>query len=260
MFTGFGLALLAGFYALQGPGIFNFLNYHKDRGIEIESTWSALVFLLRPVAGSWDVYHSHGSVNVRSALTPFLTAAATLTLAGLLLAATALFIVVLRRQHRLRPVGEAETTATLAQAHPRLVAGFALLLLSVCIAANKVFSPQYLLWILPLIPLVDFQPFQRRLFFAGALAVCYLTMRIFPDCFIGEIVWGVGMDVDVPLFDGPTLYGAFLVIARNALFVVLTAALARHLYRAGRAETADASPSLAYLPPAAPRPTIRSAV
>jgi hypothetical protein len=221
VFAGFGLGLLGVFYALLGPGIVEFLGYHKDRGIEIESTWSTLLLAARPFGGGWEVFHSHGSVNVRSGGAAWLPALATLTMIGSLLGASALFVVAARRQ---RP-GD----GTIAQSQPRLVAGFALLLMASSIATNKVFSPQYVLWTLPLAALVDFKPVARRWFFLGTLAVNYLTMRIFPDCFVGEIVYRVGESGGLPLFAGPTVYGACLLLARNSLFLLLTATLAWRL-------------------------------
>jgi hypothetical protein len=246
--AGFCVAIFGIFYVWQGPAILDFLGYHKDRGLEIESTWSGVVFALQPFGSEWQVYHSHGSVNVRSSLTPALCAAATASLAVLLLAATAAFVVVARRRLAAAPQG-----GTVAQAQPRLVAGFALLLLLLSIVANKVYSPQYLLWVLPLVALVQLPPVPRRLFYGAVLVVCYLTMRIFPDCFVGEIVYVVGRDGELALFDGPTTYGALLLLTRNALTLALTGWLGWSLVR-------PPVPANAYLPRAAAPPTIPSTV
>jgi Glycosyltransferase family 87 len=220
--TGFGLALLAPYYLQHGPAIFEFLDYHKDRGIEIESTWATLMLVSRELGLDWVVYHSHGSVNVWSPWAPLLIAVATPALAGLLATATGLFVAVVWRR---RP--ERDTVGlTIAQAWPRCVAGFTLLLLLISIAVNKVFSPQYLLWVLPLVPLVDFRPLGRRLFFAATLAMCFLTMWIFPDYFVGEIVQVVSAHGDLAEFDGPTAFGGFLLAARNLICLMLTAMIA----------------------------------
>jgi hypothetical protein len=255
---GLGLAILAPFYIWEGPAVFGFLAYHKDRGIEIESTYSTLLLLLRPLGYDFEVYHSHGSVNVRSPLTPYLTAGATVVMALSLLAALAVFVVALRRRQR-HQSEHCDSTLTVAQAYPRLVAASALLLLLISIAANKVFSVQYLVWVLPLAALVDCRPPVRRLFFVALLAVSLLTMRIFPDCFRGEIV--IIVDLTTPSFAGPTAYGAMLLILRNGLFLALTAFVASRLW-------SDSVPVPsrrrqdhgAILPSCPPRPTIRSAV
>jgi hypothetical protein len=254
---GLGLLILAPFYSWEGPAVFGFLAYHKDRGIEIETTYCSLLLLLRPFGYDFEVYHSHGSVNVRSALTPYLTAASTVVMALSLLAALAVFVAALWRRQRHQ--GEhCDSAMTVAQAYPRLVAGSALLLLSISMAANKVFSVQYLVWVLPLAPLVDCRPPVRRLFFVAFVAVSLLSMRIFPDCFVGEIVF---VDPTTASFAGPTAHGAMLLIVRNALFLALTAFVASRIWSDTLLLSGRKQPDQgAILPSYPPRPTIRSAV
>jgi hypothetical protein len=249
---GMGLALLAPFYLREGPALFGFLDYHKERGIEIESTYTTLPILLREFGQDMEVYHSHGSVNVRSPLTSLLTTAATFVMALALLAALTLFVAALRREG-----GRRDAAATVAQSYPRLMANGTLLLLLISIAANKVFSPQYLLWVLPLAALIDMPPLVRRLYFVALFAVCLLTMRIFPDCFVGEIVYVVSRDAGSVVFGGPTGRGAMLLFLRNGLFVALTGWVACHVaYHPvplpGRKQQ--------ILPTCPPRPTMSSAV
>jgi hypothetical protein len=221
------LVIFALFYLREGPALFGFLTFHRQRGIEIESTYSTLLLMLRPFGCDFEVYHAHGSVNLRSALTPLLTAGAPLMMALALLAALAVVVITLRRQGR-----HFDAATTVARAYPRLLAAGTLLLLLASIAFNKVFSVQYLMWVLPLVALIDFPPVQRRLFFAGWLVVSVLTMRIFPDCFIGAIVQVIQYDADSVLLDGPTGHGALLLFTRNSLFLVLTVWVGMHL--AGR--------------------------
>jgi hypothetical protein len=276
---GFVVAILVAFYLWQGGAVLEFLSYHKDRGIEIESTYASLLLLLRPLGHEWEVYHSHGGINVRSALTPGLTTVATVLAVLLLLAVWGLFAALVWFKKGSRtvrsplaalpakvpdPFLKLAPGATVAQTWPGLVASAALLALLVSIIANKVFSPQYLLWVLPLVPLVPFRPVGRRLFFAGVFAACFLTMRIFPDCYAGEIVYVIARREDLPVFGGPTAYGAFLLLARNGLVVALTLVLAISFLQQLRrnpaaAEAASFQPN-SYLPPALHRHTIPSAV
>jgi hypothetical protein len=214
------------YYVQDGPAVLEFLGYHRERGIEIESTWASLLLPSKYLGPAWDVYHSHGSVNVRSPLSPLLATLAMPVLAGLLAAATGMFVAVAKKVSGSFSANRTLSPFSIGQRWPRLVAAFAMLLLLISIVANKVFSPQYLLWVLPLVPLVDFGARSRRLFFAGMFAVCFLTMRIFPDCFVGEIVWVASSTGELQIFDGPTPYGAFLLLTRNVLCLVLTGVVA----------------------------------
>jgi hypothetical protein len=225
--AGFGLAILIPYYLMYGPAVLEFLAYHSQRGIEIESTWATL---LLPWRVDWIVYHSHGSFNVHAPPEPLVAVLAMPLAAMLLLAATALFAAVARRRYMqaeaaplVEQPGLSSRSITIAQRWPHLVVAAALLSLLISIVFNKVFSPQYLLWVLPLVPLVDFRPGRRWLFFAATFAVCFLTMRIFPDCMIGEIVRLGPRNGDLPTIDGPTVYGAMLLVGRNGLCLALTA-------------------------------------
>jgi hypothetical protein len=234
--AGWGLAILLPYYLQNGPAVLEFLEYHKSRGIEIESIWASVALPTKYLGHAWEVYHSHGSVNVRSPLAGL----AMPVLAALLVGTVALFVAVIRRQ---RSPAKADGLS-IAQQWPSLVAGFAFLLFLLSIVANKVFSPQYLLWVLPLVALVDFETRKRRMFFAAMFAVCFLTMRIFPDCFVGEIVWPVPGSGEVAAFDGPTPYGAFLLLTRNALCLAVTGVLAVGLCR--KATGVESGPALPF--------------
>jgi hypothetical protein len=90
--------------------------------------------------------------------------------------------------------------------------------------------------------------------------VCLLTMRIFPDCFVGEIVYVVSRDSHSVVFGGPTAYGAFLLLLRNGLFAALTVWVAHILSSNSSCVPSRERQEDAILPSGAPRPTIRSAV
>jgi hypothetical protein len=228
---GFVAAILVVFYVRLGPRSLDFLAYHRERGLEIGSTWTSLLLLLRPFGFDVETYFGHGSYNVRAPLAPMLAAAATLTTAALLLAGWALFFAAARRSG---PNVPADAGATVAQTRPRLLAAFTLLLLLFSVVANKVFSPQYLLWIVPLVPLVDGSPWVRRALFAAMLLVAFETRCIYPVFFFTDIVVRSREDV-LPVIGNPTAFGTCLLVARNVTFVALTAAFAWLTLRQGRA-------------------------
>src|SRR5262249_17752130 len=131
------------FYLGAGEHSLDFLRYHRARPIEIDSLYSTLALALRPLVSPVTVDYSYGSINVHSPLTPALVALAPWLTAGTLGGATVVLVL-----HFRQAAGPAD--ATLAQAQPRLFVGYTLQFLMLFIAANKVFSPQYLLWLAPL--------------------------------------------------------------------------------------------------------------
>jgi len=173
--------------------------YHLARPLQLESTLATPLLLghlsgLAPIA----VTSSFGSQNLVS---PGAEVAARLAgpLAGAALLAT--FALCWRRRAALRAVPDAVPLAALAT------------LLAV-LATGKVFSPQYLTWLLPVVALV--LP-GWRLLGAAAVGVLLLTHLEFPARY-----WAF-----VALRPGPVA----LVVARNLLLVAVFALSLVHLWR-----------------------------
>ena len=101
--------------------------------------------------------------------------------------------------------------------------------LLVVICTNKVFSPQYLIWVLPLIAMVD------REYDGVWLAICALTTLIFPYAYEWAQLHGPDVPASYPFwFSG-------LIAIRNAL---LTVALARFVRRSrSRTEVFELEPT-----------------
>jgi len=115
------------------------------------------------------------------------------------------------------------------QLNGRLVFGRALtlcLLLIVC--TDRVFSPQYLMWVVPMVAITE------RDYDGVWLAICALTTLIFPYAYDFAGLHGTGTPGSYPLF-----FSGFIA-ARNALLVIATARFTRRsLVRA------EAAPGLA---------------
>lgn len=150
------------FTAWLGPGAtLGVLDYHRARGVEIESTWATLLGLLHLAGLPLSVERSFGAFHVVTPLTPWLKAAAGLTflaLAGLVL-------------WRAQAAGERRVA---------LLASIGALLLAFLLSAT-VLSPQFLLWLLPLAAAA----FVAAPRFAGPtrllLAAALLTQCVFPQ-------------------------------------------------------------------------------
>src|SRR5207237_8892682 len=76
----------------------------------------------------------------------------------------------------------------LGQAHPESVVSYSLLFLMIFIATNKVFSPQYLLWLAPFVALLPFAGRTRQWFMWTFLAICLLSTILFPSLYFLALI------------------------------------------------------------------------
>jgi len=148
------------------PAVATFLTYHVARGLEIETVAASAVLVGRalglggPVSQRW----GHGGNEIVAPLAPLMTS---LTLPLTVLALGAVYRVAWRRRHRW-----ADTPALvddLARLSAAAVLAFML--------AGKVLSPQYLLWLYPLVAVVSRRPLTLWAVYGLALL---LTGWIFP--------------------------------------------------------------------------------
>jgi hypothetical protein len=184
-----GLAALL--FAVAGTDGFTFLTYQEHRGVEIESVVAGLALAANVVLDKpLSVFHAFGSYQVNSPLLDelaTLNAVAMLSLGALL--GTSLF---LRFRADVRRLGRVQ---------PGTLVSYLLATLLLTMLANKVLSPQYVAWLLPLGALL---PWRKSLLL---VLICAVTTLEFP------IAFGALMDAQ-PL--------AVLVLnTRNALLLVL---------------------------------------
>src|SRR5262249_54554254 len=104
-----------------------------------------------------------------------------------------------------------------------------LLFLMLFIAANKVFAPQYLLWVAPLVPLVPFARQGRHLFLGLFVGTCLLTSIVFPIMFVDLVEAHPDQVKEMWTFKQPTLQLAVILGIRNLLFLGLTGGLVVYL-------------------------------
>jgi hypothetical protein len=185
------VAIFAPFVALAPRGVWDSVVRQVSRPLQIESLGSAVLIAAHHLFGlGLRVETSHGSQNLVGSLPDAVGAAASvLVLAGLV----ALWLWFARRPR------DRETLVRTSAA-------------AVClfVAFGKVLSPQYLIWLIPLVPLVR----GRRGAAAGALlaAALLLTQLWFPTRY-WNLVFGLGG------------YESTLVLARDVVLVGLLALL-----------------------------------
>jgi hypothetical protein len=193
--AGLGVAVVAAVFApfvvLAPGGVWHSVVEQVTRPLQIESLGSAVLLAAHHLFGlGLQVTTSHGSQNLAGSLPDAVGAAeAWIGLAGLV----ALWLWFARRPR---------DTETLVRASAAAVCLF--------VAFGKVLSPQYMIWLVPLVPLVR----GRRGLVAGALLglALLLTQLWFPDRY-WNLVYGFGG------------YESALVLARDLVLVVLLGVL-----------------------------------
>ncbi len=185
------IVLLIPFFIYAPDWMINFFTYHQQRGLQIESLGGGFFLAMHALKIIHiGVSETHSALHIVSPLAD--TVLGWLPVLALMLFASMLLLgfVRFRKEYRLQG---AVSIRTLAAYH-----SMALLILLIC---NKVFSPQYIIWLLPFMPLLRGRQ-------ATLLLIIYaLTIIMFP------------FNYGYVIYLHPT--GALLVNVRNLFIVIL---------------------------------------
>ena len=178
-------------YLLGGDELARSFAYHANRGLQVESLGASVLAGLGFVT---DTPFAFGAFEVRGPGAEFLTSLSFPVTAVLLLLTASLAY----REHRM---GRLDTTR-----FPRYAAALILAFM----LGSKVLSPQYVIWLLPLVPLA-FGGFTGLGISAVFLTVCWTTTQVYPLHY-------------ADLLEGRPP-GVELLLTRNFLLAVLWAAM-----------------------------------
>jgi hypothetical protein len=194
--------------AVDGWRGLGFLGYHGARGIHIESFWGTISLLAADLFNlPFRIVYDYGAFNVVAAWTPFCSITATALM--IVLTAGLTFMALLPG---LTKVGDARPDASLIS--NKLLVSMTVATLLAIFCTFKMFSPQFLLLLVPLIPII---PWRGPLFilqsvlYAGA---CCMSTYIYPYFYVQEII------------TGPTAFGHFLLVAREIMLIALLCTIA----------------------------------
>jgi hypothetical protein len=183
-------AVLTLFFAppllLGREGLIKSFVYQADRGLQVESLASSVLLKLGWVSR---IGFGHGAYEVRGRGVEF-ASSLSFPITAVLLAITALMMY---REFRLGRLG--------VEQYPRYAAAFILAYM----LGSRVLSPQFMLWILPLVPLVG-KRFVKIVISAVFLAACGATQLLL-------LHYGDLLELRFP--------GPDLLVARNLLLVLL---------------------------------------
>lgn len=166
----FGVGMVGGtvtsmLFVWRGMGsISSFLSYHQDRGLQLESIPAGIIVLAKALGlTEVSIVSNFGAKHIVSPLADnvlgWLSLLSLVTFVGLI----AFCFVVFRRDR-----------ISTGQISAENLAIFALLTLLVFIATGKVFSPQYVVWLIP------FVPFLRISQAICVIVISLMTVAIYP--------------------------------------------------------------------------------
>ncbi len=222
------IAMFLPFYWASGKETLALFAYHGKRGLEIESIWAWLAMIAgRLFQNPTQTVLSFGSINVTSRVAAILAKVAPLTTVALLLAGVIALLVSVRARF-VRT--ELRDEATAAQSAPGLFSAFIILFLLLSIVSSGVLSPQYLLWLVPLVPLMAPEGRFANSFLGAFLAICLFTTLVFP------VVWQTEfsrvISANPVVYAQPGAVGLTLLSIRNLSLLAVTAGLAIWCLRA----------------------------
>ena len=210
-FTATGIAIALPFFLVSPGGLFDSFSYHAQRGIQLESTYSSLLLVAGELGwlsvgreftfGSWNLTGT--AADVMAHVSMFVL--------PLALGATYRMIY---RHVRTRPPSAQDLVS------------YMLLVLIVLVATSKVLSPEYLVWLLPLVPLYSGR-FKYRAW-GVFFVVGVLTYIVYPLRY-ADLIW---LHTDAIV----------LLLERNVLVVILAVVVAASLRRGPRGEPEPHAP------------------
>jgi hypothetical protein len=196
-----------------GDRAFVYTKYHGDRGLELGSVYAAPV-LTAPDAS---VGFAFGGHVVRGPTADAVAGAAPVAV----LVALALSLAVAGRAI-LRAAGTDRVS---------VLAGGCVLVWLAFILTNKVGSPQYLLWVAPLVPLLPLRARAERAWGVAFVTAGVLATLTYP--YLWHALLGAPLPDRAEAWVGPNALGFAILIARWGLAATLTGWLAAHLWRTG---------------------------
>jgi len=217
------VAIAAPFLWISSEGFIDSFTYHSERGLQIESTYASATLL----GDSWGLGTSnlnfdHGSWNLANSYAD--------TVARFSPIVMALALLLFYNFYWWFQLSRDLSKEYLLN---RWLITFAAIALMLFLLTNKVFSPQYMLWLYPMVAIVGGR--HRALVCIVFAAIAFLTQEIYPYDYPGGIGKWVGDHVfPTGYLDlvGKETYAVYIVAARNAVLAGLAAVLCLSALRA----------------------------
>lgn len=209
IFLGIILGISGAFSLLNFQGaVINQLSYFTQRPIQIEATASTILWLAHNFGQPFQVIYSYGSLNSLSSLSGIVGMVSTvLLIAG--------YTYILWQQWR----GKLDVTQTM------------IAFLFIFIATGKVFSPQYLIWLIPLLAYAGaFDTFWLFCWGSVSVLTTFIYSYLYARLSNPQLIYHI-----------PGFFEA--IAARNAFFVLITLAYLFNWYQARQRKLLPPSPT-----------------
>ncbi len=207
----FGIVVLAlnlPWIVINANGYWEFLSYHLERGLHSESSYGSVLLLGQTMGLTQvDADLTYGSWNIISPMANTLAKSSFYITAVFLLSAYGLYA----RRLWQKPKDEGGGVVLNNEAIRQLLL-FSLLAVLIMLFTSKVFSPQFLIWICPLIPLVRAR--WRYVPWVLFLVVGVLTQYIYPCHYIAFEYATLGSELGKP-------YLIIMLFIRNLLLLAM---------------------------------------
>ena len=177
--------IMAPWLVLSPDGLWHFLSYHAQRGLHLESTYSS--FLLLGQTLGLTLVHVEEAFKVQNVTSPLADTLAMISPIIVILSAVVVYWFFYNSQRAKTNVELPPSSIT----RPDIanITNYSFLVILAFIFTNKVFSPQFIIWLYPLVPLITGQ--WRHASWVVFLLVGVLTYYIFPfPEHYGELIQG----------------------------------------------------------------------
>ena len=174
--------IMAPFLLLSPDGLWQSFSYHAQRGLQCESTYSSFLLLGQTLGlTSLEIEFSFGSYNVTSPLANILAKISPLLILFSLGAVYWFF----HKSQGGRAVVQ-QTLSPINQPDTARIVNYSLIAILAFMLTSKVLSPQFIIWLYPLIPLVAGR--WRRISWLMFIVIGLMTYFIYPVAYGGIII------------------------------------------------------------------------
>lgn len=218
-------------FAESGPGVFAFFRFHAERGIGIESLYAGIILIGSLFGLPIRISNTIGAFEIHAAWSPACKTIATVLL-FLFLGGTALWALLRRSRYQRE---DAYCTACFV--------------IAAVVILSNVFSPQFLIWAVPMMLLVGIERLPDKasapwVLFGLILAMILLTLWLFPYNYFRSVLGPesspYGLVPDFENFSSPAPVACVVLAVRNALYLGIVLWLGVMLFRRRRTSAAVA--------------------